>query len=237
MYSFTLKNSGGAKAAYLGETERFVRANAVSGKPLGDDLWLCLSQDRKSGQQCPRFLHGILKTAYVRRNVQANDVKKAFSNKSIVPKVLEAEQLMNEVRALLKNAGEKWLSDYNCEKALGFFDIALVSHVLGLKFKEEKVYKSVGGIAFDVVRILQGFTRATIPCRWEADLEDAPRAAASASSQGACLREFNEDGSLQKAGQLVSELGFHVGQSVRRKDDKDGLQGLSRPLRRRCPWP
>ena len=226
MYSFALKNSGGVKAAYLGETERFVRANAVSGKPLGDDLWLCISQDHKSGQQCPRFLHGILKTAYVRRNVHANDVKKAFSNKNIVRKVLEAEQLMNEVRALLKNAGEKWRSDYNCEKAMGFFDIALVSHVLGLKFKEEKAYRSVDGIAFDVVQILQGFTQTSMPCRWEADQEDVPKGASASSLQGTTLREFNEDGSLKKAGQLVSELGFHVGQSVRRKDGKEGLQGI-----------
>ena len=225
MYSFALKNSGGAKAAYLGETERFVRANAVSGKPLGDDLWMCLSQDRKSGQQCPRFLHGILKTAYVRRNVQASDVKKAFSNKSIVPKVLEAELLMNEVRALLKNAGEKWLSDYNCEKALGFFDIALVSYTLNLRYKDDKAYKTMDGAAHDVVQILQGFTQSSMPCRWEADPEEPQKGERKAVPAAAALREFNEDGSLKHAGQLIYELGFEVGQSIRRKDD-NMVQGI-----------
>ncbi|CAJ1412726.1 unnamed protein product [Effrenium voratum] len=225
MYSLALKNSGGAKAAYLGETERFVRANAVSGKPLGDDLWMCLSQDRKSGQQCPRFLHGILKTAYVRRNVQASDVKKAFSNKSIVPKVLEAEQLMNEVRALLKNAGEKWLSDFNCEKALGFFDIALVSYTLNLRYKDDKAYKTMDGAAHDVVQILQGFTQSSMPCRWEADPEEPQKGERKAVPAAAALREFNEDGSLKHAGQLIYELGFEVGQSIRRKDD-NMVQGI-----------
>ena len=220
MYSFALKYAGGSSATYLQETERFVRSNAVSGKALGDDLWAAVAQDIKGDQQCPRVRHAFLKCAYLRRNIHAGDVKKALG-KNFSRQIQEAEQLMNEVRVLLKHAGEKWLQDHNCQKALGFFDIAALSHMLGLKFKGDKVYKSLDGAAYDVIQLLQAATQTSIACRFEADPEEPSKAAGPAHTVQAALREFNEDGSLKKAGQLVHELGFEVGQSVKRKDDAD----------------
>ena len=140
----------------------------------------CSSQQTLAHSMAPCSL----KTAYV-HSLTANEVKRSLSNKDLLPRVVEANDLMLEVRMLLKNVDEKHLLSHDCSKAIGLFEVQLVQFVLGIKVPEGKDYKSTDAIANDVVKVLCHFTGATVPNRWSAE-DVSPHLAASVSCSKTC---------------------------------------------------
>ena len=98
-------------------------------------------------------------------SLTANEVKRSLSNKGLLPRVVEANDLMLEVRVILENVDERYLLSHDCPKAIGLFEVQLVQFVLEIKVPEGKHYKSTDAIANDVVKVLSHFTGATIPNR------------------------------------------------------------------------
>ena len=65
-------------------------------------------------------------------------VERSLSNKDLLPRVVEANDLMLEVRMRLKNVDEKHLLCHDCSKAIGLFEVQLVQFVLGTKVPPQK---------------------------------------------------------------------------------------------------
>lgn len=217
MWAFALKFSGGSKAPLLLETELFVRNN-VSGKFLSPEIWSSLSGD-VSGKisQLARWRHAALKCAYV-RGLSASEIKRSFT-KELYDKVSEASDVMTEVRALLKQVGETWLSHPQCVNAMGLFECSCVDVVLQRKTKEQ--YDSLAAVCNDVVVLLSAITKQEIPNRWEHATAAVKMPAVEKPKQSDVpFRELAEDGSMKDPGSLLKEKGFKVGQSVRMKKDQ-----------------
>ena len=163
MWTFVMRYSGGAKANMMQETQQFVMTNTKSTQ-LGAPLWKALVEESKiATNPLVRWRHAILKQGYF-HGVKALDVKRSFS-KDMVRRVAEANDLMLEVRLLLKQFGDSYLYDQKCCTAIGFFEMAVVQFVLGLKQPDQKVYKSTDAIANDVIKLLTTLTGHEIPNR------------------------------------------------------------------------
>ena len=185
MWQFAMKFSGGSKAPMMEETEAFVM-NHAKAKHLGESVWRAISEEHAAANKhlLTRWRHALLKTAYV-HSLTASEVKRSLSNKDLLPRVVEANDLMLEVRMLLKNVDEKHLLSHDCSKAIGLFEVQLAQFVLGIKVPEGKDYKSTDAIANDVVKVLSHFTGATIPNRWSGE-DVSPSIAASVSCSKTC---------------------------------------------------
>lgn len=104
MWTFVMRYSGGAKANMMQETQQFVMTNTKSTQ-LGAPLWKALVEESKiATNPLVRWRHAILKQGYF-HGVKALDVKRSFS-KDMVRRVAEANDLMLEVRLLLKQFGD-----------------------------------------------------------------------------------------------------------------------------------
>ena len=220
MWAFALKFSGGSMAPLLVETELFVRNN-VSGKFLSPEIWSSLSGDVRGSSQLARWRHAALKCAYM-RGLSASEIKRSLTKESF-DKVSEASDVMTEVRALLKQVGETWLSHPQCVNAMGLFECSCVDVTLQRKTKDQ--YDSLAAVANDVVLLLNAITKAQIPNRWEHEVttalkkESMPASTVKSKSSDTPFRELMEDGSLKDPAALLKERGFRVGQSVKLKKD------------------
>ena len=151
MWSFAMKFSGGKQANMMLETEQFVRNNTKK-KLLGDMVWKTIVEESCSkGNTLVRWRHGLLKHAYL-HGISSQDIRKSLSSKELLPRVLEANELMLEMRLLLKNAGDEFLYHSECVKAIGLFESALIQFVLGSKLPGEISYQSADAIANDAVK-------------------------------------------------------------------------------------
>ena len=129
-------------------------------------------------------------------------------------KIIEGNQVLFELRELVKKAGVDILQDVRFVNVLGVVDTNVVRVCLSLQPAEkEKTYKQVQAIAHDACTLL-GLQS---PC---AALAEA-NADGKASTQGVHrMRELNPDGSLRFAEDLLSDQGFVTDACVRRKADK-----------------
>ena len=225
MFTFCLKASGGADASFLQETEAFVRAYCPSSRQLGPVMWEAFGQDCRGHQSEPiaAFRHGLLKQAYLRQNVNVADVKK-MTSRDLFPKVKEADNMILAVRSILRdNGASEWLTDSRIIQALGTMDMAMTSHVLGIKQQDEKKYKTVQAIGHDFLLIAKHLTGAALPLPWESVSEQsAPAAAAASASEPSAgvMLELAEDGSIKEPEKMLASKGFGVGTHIRRKVDK-----------------
>ena len=185
MFSFAVKQCGGRDAHLLKDSEAFIRANSPSSRTVGPQVWQLLAQDSKSAkgsQQFPHFRHAVLKAAYVQANVGVQDVKKMLS-RDMHAKVLEANDLLVELRGLAKSQCPAMIGDHGLENAIGLTDMAVTNHVLHLKLgPSSKKYKSLGGIAHDFALVLRHLSGKDIPSKWQQHEELQPNEDASRSS-------------------------------------------------------
>ncbi|CAE7196949.1 unnamed protein product [Symbiodinium sp. CCMP2456] len=101
LYQFALKYCGGVDGKFLAETEQYVRARG-STTALGDKVWEAICHEIKgSKNQAAFFRHGLLKSALTGMQMSATEVKRVFSNTSMVGKALKADGLMSELRGLV----------------------------------------------------------------------------------------------------------------------------------------
>ena len=115
------------------------------------------------------FRHGLLKQAYLRQNVSLSDVKK-MTSKEMFPKVEFANTIMTTVRTILtEQAGEACAKEPSIVQALGAMDMAITSHVLGIKpASDEKRYTTVEAIAHDFLCVARHLTGLDLPLPWAA---------------------------------------------------------------------
>lgn len=225
MYTFILKASGGTSGSFLKETEQFVRAYCPSSRQLGPQLWDAFGADIKGhpSQPVAGFRHGLLKQAYLRQNVSLSDVKK-MTSKEMFPKVDFANTIMTTVRTILtEKAGEAFAKEPSIVQALGAMDMAITSHVLGIKpASDEKRYTTVEAIAHDFLCVARHLSGLDLPLPWAAMSEAAPEPAAGSSQgpEGAILMELKEDGSLKDPAEVLKSKGYKVGCHLRRRIDK-----------------
>ena len=224
MYTFVLKASGGSDATLLSETEAYVRANCPTTRQLGAELWEALGGECKghSAEPVARFRHALMKLAYLRQCVSVSDAKKMFG-KDMFSKVKAADTMMTAVRKLLReHCGADVCMNNAMTQALGFQDMAMAAHVLGIKLKGEKRWQKIEGIAHDFVVLARGILGAPdLPDPWAADAEDSQAdVSAEAASGSMPLLELGDDGTLKDPSQLLASRGLVVGCHLRRKADK-----------------
>lgn len=247
MYGFFLRCGGGKDAPLLRDTEVFVRAQAPTSRIVSADLWDALSMDFKGTQQAVRFKHAILKLAYtcqasITNNeckiVTAGDVRRCGS-KELLPKVLAAEALINEVRYLVATHGLA-----HCPKAriaLGKLEANLVLHVLDKKHKELQQFDTMSAVAHHGLEALCAECKVNIPSMWAAtsgpSTTDEKAKKPKTASQEVAMRSLDSDGKLEDSASLVVEKGFAVGMSVMRRADKSvGLiESISEKVLLRTP--
>ncbi|CAJ1382303.1 unnamed protein product [Effrenium voratum] len=208
LYTFALKCAGGRSAVFLQETENFVRAHAPSSRMLGPDIWEILSQDARGPAQNVLFRHALVKLAYIRDTLTAQEARKAFT---------KAVWGLREQCDLQK--------DHRIVAAMGYADVALAAMVLNLKVHGERKYETMQGMAHGFVTMLRTIAgNAAIRSPWE-EFEEACPASSSASQplkDKQIMRELNTDGSVkphEEHEDRLLEAGFEMGQSVRRKPD------------------
>ena len=142
------------------------------------------------------------------------DVKK-MTSRDLFPKVKEADNMILAVRSILRdNGASEWLTDSRIIQALGTMDMAMTSHVLGIKQQDEKKYKTVQAIGHDFLLIAKHLTGAALPLPWESVSEQsAPAAAAASASEPSAgvMLELAEDGSIKEPEKMLASKGFGVG--------------------------
>jgi hypothetical protein len=224
MYQFMLKYSGGAAGAMIRETESFVKANAPSSRTVSPEIWDAIVGDFKGPEQAARFRHGLLKLMYtdVGCKVTVGDIKKCGS-KDVLPSVVIAESLMNELRRIVET--EK-ISAIDARDALGALDLQLAGFVID---KYTKV-GSVSQIAHQCILELRiKTTRKDIASPWEAEAmkhQDSQESVAStkkkvtSTTAELVMRNLTADGKLNEPCLVVQEMGFAVAMCVQRKADK-----------------
>ena len=110
-----------------------------------------------------------------------------MTSKDLFPKVKEAGNMILAVRSILRdNGASEWLTDSRIVQALGTMDMAMTSHVLGIKQQDEKKYKTVQAIGHDSLLIAKSE-------------QSAPAAAAASASEPSAgvMLELAEDGSIK----------------------------------------
>ena len=213
LYSFALRFCGGTEGNLLRETEIFVRSSGHT-RALGLAFWEVLSQDFKRGQeQIPYFRHALMKLALSGSGISTSTARKMFA-RDCEKKIIEGNQVLFELRELVKKAGVDILQDVRFVNVLGVVDTNVVRVCLSLQPAEkEKTYKQVQAIAHDACTLLG------LQSPWAAFAEAT--ADGKASTQGVHrMRELNPDGSLRNAEDLLSDQGFVTDACVRRKADK-----------------
>ena len=141
---------------------------------LGDKVWEAICHEIKgSKSQAPFFRHGLLKSALTGMHMSAAEVKRVFSNTSMVGKALKADGLMFELRGLISSHIN--VDDQNLVNVFAVVDSNLVAHVMGLSVHaEEKKYKALEGIVHDAVSILSGIIGVQIDSPWQGHAESVP---------------------------------------------------------------
>ncbi len=218
--------------------------SAVGGKLYEALAGLKLSG---SSDQAVRFRHALLKVAYCNTKVcvDVQDVAK-MKNSNFHAGVVKAEIIMNTMRAIVieskmdevdAGGGEthEGLKTDNVDDALYDLDNRLVCHTLKKNHKDQKAYKSMGAIAHECILALsdikgEKMESTMIESAWKdaaekdeaeqataATEKNAPAGRTTAAADKVVMRDFGADGKLDNASQMVAELGFSVGDSVRRK--------------------
>ncbi|CAJ1395624.1 unnamed protein product [Effrenium voratum] len=220
LYTFALKCAGGRSAVFLQETENFVRAHAPSSRMLGPDIWEILSQDARGPAQNVLFRHALVKLAYIRDTLTAQEARKAFT-KAVWGKASEADVIMQEWRRIVREQCDLQ-KDHRIVAAMGYADVALAAMVLNVKVHGERKYETMQGMAHGFVTMLRTIAgNAAIRSPWE-EFEEACPPSSSASQplkDKHIMRELNTDGSVKPHEDRLLEAGFEMGQSVRRKPD------------------
>jgi hypothetical protein len=224
MYQFMLKYSGGAAGAMIRETEAFVKANAPSSRTVSPEIWDAIVCDFKGPEQAARFRHGLLKLMYtdVGCKVTVGDIKKCGS-KDVLPKVVIAESLMNELRQVVETYG---ISAINARDALGALDLHLAGFVID-KYTKVGSMSQIAHQCILELRIKTGLGVLASP--WEAEamkhqeakesLEPTKKKGTSTTSE-LVMRNLTADGKLHQPCLVVQEMGFAVAMCVQRKADK-----------------
>ena len=213
LYNFALRFCGGSEGSFLRETEIFIRSSGQS-RSLRLAFWEVLSQDFKRGaEMIPHFRHGLLKVALTGSTITVTQARKMFA-RECDKKVTDGNQVLFELRELVKKSGVDILQDVRFVNILGVVDINVVRLSLGLPSPEqEKSYKTVQAIAHDACLLLQ------LQSPWAA-LAETTGEGKSSSQAGHRMRELNPDGSLRNAQDLLNDQGFVIDAFVRRKADK-----------------
>ena len=187
---------------------------------LGDKVWEAICHEIKgSKNQAAFFRHGLLKSALTGMHMSATEVKRVFSNTSMVGKALKADGLMSELRGLVGSHAN--LHDQNLVNVFAVVDSNLVAHVMGLSVHaEEKKYKALEAIVHDAVSILSGMIGVHIDSPWQGHAESIPTASASTAKPVDRLVELNADGSMKTPGAILEAMNMKVGSCVRRRKDK-----------------
>ena len=188
---------------------------------LGDKVWEAICHEIKgSKSQAPFFRHGLLKSALTGMHMSATEVKRVFSNTSMVGKALKADGLMSELRGLISSHIN--VDDQNLVNVFAVVDSNLVAHVMGLSVHaEEKKYKALEGIVHDAVSILSGIIGVQIDSPWQGHAESVPTTASASSAKPVDrLVELNSDGSMKTPGAILEGMQMKVGSCVRRRKDK-----------------
>ena len=100
IYLFLLKFGGGGPPVALLESEKFVKAcgPGASQKMLGPQVWEALAMDSKGGHSYLRIRHALLRIGFM-DGITLQECKKVLGG-SMSEKVIEAEDLCTEIRAL-----------------------------------------------------------------------------------------------------------------------------------------
>ncbi|CAJ1452428.1 unnamed protein product [Effrenium voratum] len=225
MYQFLLKASGGKDGTLLAETERFVQQHCQPGRRLGPDLWQVLAQDGRaklSGHALGRFRHTLVRMQCFRQCCGKDVATKMFSQEN-ASKVLEAEAvMMAELRALTRHVSAQLLDDPRVFVALCLSDIALAAWAIGLRLPNKKKYDS-SRTSPEMMRFLTRREEA-------AQITETAQASSSAAPKAMLMRELREDGSFKNPVAVLQELGYQVGDHVRRKADR--TQGVIKDIQK-----
>ena len=145
--------------------------------------------------------------------MSATEVKRVFSNTSMVGKALK-------LRGLISSHIN--VDDQNLVNVFAVVDSNLVAHVMGLSVHaEEKKYKALEGIVHDAVSILSGIIGVQIDSPWQGHAESVPTtASASFAKPVDRLVELNSDGSMKTPRAILEGMQMKVGSCVRRRKDK-----------------
>ena len=178
----------------------------TSSRMLGPDIWEILSQDARGPAQNVLFRHALVKLAYIRDTLTAQEARKAFT-KAVWGKASEADVIMQEWRRILRE---------QCDGSWQPWAMRMLRWVPWCK------YETMQGMAHGFVTMLRTIAgNAAIRSPWE-EFEEACPASSSASQPSKdkqIMRELNTDGSVKPHEDRLLEAGFEMGQSVRRKPD------------------
>ena len=204
IYNFLLKFGGGAEAKVLLETESYVKAMGGSQRMLGASFWDNLGQDSKSGLPFLRQRHALLRQAYMDEKMNASDARRLLGVAS-----QEVENIMQEVRGLAETMNSKLFV------MILHWEQEAIRCLLDKKGK----YKTVEhALQASIVQIHE-LGGPVLSQKWEAFAPDAKQGVGGASSSGGLtMRQYHEDGRITKETQMVQDMGFAVGDHVKRKD-------------------
>jgi hypothetical protein len=203
MYHFVMNCSSGTEGKKLKETAAMVRAHASSKASLPANVYEALAEDPKSMPPAGRLhaVHAMLLSAYLYGNVTLGEVRK-LHNKDNVPKVLEANKLMVDLRGIIDgiDAGS-FAMDPKVKSVLGFADIYIISICLKMKIHKftsklgeavEKFvraeYKTIQGVAHSCIEALKTITKHDVTNGFAKD--DMPEAKPQPCDQAVAKRRL-----------------------------------------------
>jgi hypothetical protein len=228
MYTFVLKCAGGNDPTFLRESELFIKANSPSTRVVSPELYDALAQDFKGPDQAVRFRHAVLKLAYTTQHnvvnnesrwVAASDAKR-LGSKEVLPKVLIADGLINEMRKLASMHGISYMAAVD---VLSTFEMDLVVFVMDKRHKDRKIENdSMATIAHKCVVALQALSGADIVSRWAVEAShtaDSQEGSNTRMITEVLMRAFNSNAQLSNAAVMVVERGFKTGMQIFRRND------------------
>ena len=177
---------------------------------------------------CVLHMHSVTRTSFKVRLAyckEAGDAKKMLS-KDLVSKIRETEAIMCKLRELVPEAQRS----PGILMGLHFGEMQLAAYTLGVTIPgDDMKYKDVNALAHDIVVILSGIGKMDIPSPWASSAQAADQATQDGGKapKKAIMRELNEDGSIKDCASMLSELGFEVGNFVRRSADGESGKILS----------
>ncbi len=164
-----------------------------------------------------------MKLAYLKEKLTPAEVKRSLS-KDMFEKVLRADGIMCQCRDVLE-AGSVDVNKLEVSTCLGFVDINIVAHLLGIKLPGERAYKTPEGIAHDFVKVMSQITGASLVSpfsTWEELLDTPGNTSTASGSSTTTIREINKSGKVENTEALLNDAGFKVGDYVKRKDGSSG---------------
>jgi len=247
MFNFLRKFGGQKNMQWTRSSASFIRGEVNTARRIGADVWDAMGHDLKGSSQFPRLRHGLLCLMYTDPNpriVVPSDVK-CLSNKETVKSALKAETLINEVcdaiaagseitpeidLALCKFGAEccaitvkksradlivRITKEFNIE-----FDALALGHLLWLLFERIDRLEGLSKSVMDCIGNVRSTNRKDLcPLEYKAIINKSAGSSTTAD-QGASNSTIR-DASADTTAAVMQDAGWHVGELVVSKDQKD----------------